>query len=370
MDGTRARALRNMLTPSGSTGAELRALAEEQLDASRSGAQRAQAAVVAGLSTYAVDIDESMAWFRVAREEAAAGGALASELDATRNLVSVQIALGHHEEARALARAAASKAAEAGERSWSIEFRTLEMLSRFYDDGDHDETLSWLSYVRTAPVRLETRAMATSVLATLLADRGAVQRSGEVLAPWMVQDRLESLEPLTQALLAWGAAQRSWIIGDLADTIRIARWVTDTVPPGYPSLAGTQVVWRWAEYESGMALTAPDPVGGLLDCATLEANAIAMLAEGRSAEAADEFLAAAESWRPILWRCALRCRWAAGHSLSLAGERGAARSLLESLDADLDRSGLPALRLASWHRCAQPLECRPHRRPDRRGTRC
>jgi hypothetical protein len=160
----------------------------------------------------------------------------------------------------------------------------------------------------------------------------------------MVQDRLEGLEPLSQALLAWGAAQRSWIIGDLADTIRIARWVTATVPPGYPSIAGTQVVWRWAEYESGRALTAPDPVGGLLDCATLEANAIAMLAQGRSAEAADEFLAAAESWRPILWRCALRCRWAAGTALSLAGERGAARSLLESLDADLDRSGVPALR--------------------------
>ena len=116
--------------------------------------------------------DESMAWFHVAREEAVASGALASELDATRNLVSVQMALGRHEEARELARAAERKAAESGERSWSIEFRTLEMLSRFYDHGDHDEALSWLSYVRTAPVRLETRALATAALATLLKTQG------------------------------------------------------------------------------------------------------------------------------------------------------------------------------------------------------
>ena len=344
VDGSRARALRNMLTPLDSTGAELFALAQSQRGSAESAEQRAQAAVIAGLSTYSVDIDESMDWFRLAREEAAASGSLATELDATRNLASVQIALGHHEEGRALARSAAATAAESGERSWWIEFRTLEVLSRFYDESDHDEALSWLSFVRTAPVRLETRAMATGTLATLLADRGAVHRSARVLEPWMAADRLADMDPLSQGFLSWGAAQRAWIIGDLATAIRVGRWVTETVPAGYPSLAGTQVVWRWAEYESGVELTAPDPVGGLLDCATVEAAGIALLAEGRPADAAEVFLAAAESWRPILWRCAVRCRWAAGHARSLAGERDGAMSLLESVDADLDRSGVPALR--------------------------
>ena len=344
MDGDRARALRNMLMPWSSTRAELRELAEAQLEASASGAQRAQAAVLAGLSSYPVDVHEAMAWFQVAREEASSSGSLASELDATRNLVSVQIALGHHEDARALARSAASRAAEAGERSWAIEFRTLEVLSRFYDESDHDEALSWLSYVRTAPVRLETRAMATACLATLLADRGAVRRSAAVIEPWLEHDQLESLQPMSQAFLAWGAAQRAWTIGDLDATIRIARWVTETVPAGYPSLAGTQVVWRWAQYESGLPLTAPDPVGGLLDCAELEAAGIRLLADGCHTEAATTFLSAAESWRPVLWRCALRSRWAAGHSLALAGETAAATDLLEAVDEELDRSGVPALR--------------------------
>jgi DNA-binding CsgD family transcriptional regulator len=365
IDGARARTLRTMLTPSDTSGAELRELAEVQLDASASGAQRAEAAVVAGLSSYAVDVDESMAWFRAAREDAAAAGALAAELDATRNLVFVQISLGHHEAGQELARAAAAKAADAGERSWAIEFRTLEVLSSFYSGRDHDEAMAWLSYVRTAPVRLETRALVTAALATLLADRGAVRRSAEVLAPWMDEDQLERLGPFPQAFLAWGAVQRSWMVGELAETIRIARWVTETVPPGYPSVAGTQVVWRWAEYESGMALSAPDPVGGLLDAASLEATGIEMLAAERPAEAVEAFLEAEGSWAAILWRCALRCRWAAGHALCAAGDLQAARSLLESVDADLDRSGLPALRprvmasLRSTVRGSTPASPRP-----------
>ena len=344
VDGERARALRNMLLPSLVPGARMSGPFGVGPDVCTSATGRAEAAMIAGVSNYSVDIDSSMAWFRAAREEAVSTGALASELEATRNLVMVQIALGHHEDARAGAQAAASTAAQAGEASWAIEFRTLEVLSRFYDDADHDEALSWLSYVRTAPARFETRALATACLATLLADRGALRRSGEVLEPWVEHARLEVMEPLSQAFLAWGAAQRSWIIGDLAHTIRIARWATDTVPPGYPSLAGTQVVWRWAEYESGLPLSAPDPAGGLLDCATIEAGAISMLARGSFSEAAEAFHAAAESWRPILWRNALRCRWAAGHSLSLAGDRGAAVGILEAVDAELDRSGIPALR--------------------------
>ncbi len=344
MDGVRARRLRNTLTLSSSTERELGAPADGQLDASTDAAQRAQAAIVAGLATYSVDIDVAMKWFSAAREEAASSGELASELDATRNLVSVQIALGRHGEARATARAAESTAARAGEASWAIEFRTLEVLSRFYDEVDHDDALSWLSFVRTAPVRLETRAMATAALATLLADRGASQRSQEVLGPWMQEVHLNELGPFVQALIAWGAAQRSWIVGDLAETIRIARWLTDTVPPGYPSVAGTQVVWRWAEYESGLPLTAPDPVGGLLDCAMIESAAIEMLADGRAADAAEGFIAAADSWRPILWRCALRCRWAAGHSLALIGDRDTAIDMLDGVDAELDLAGLPALR--------------------------
>jgi DNA-binding CsgD family transcriptional regulator len=300
--------------------------------------------VIAGLSTYSVDIDESMDWFRLAREEAAASGSLATELDATRNLASVQIALGHHEEGRALARSAAATAAESGERSWWIEFRTLEVLSRFYDESDHDEALSWLSYVRTAPVDWRPGAMATACLATLLADRGRCVTRGGHRTVARARPARESLQPMSQAFLAWGVAQRAWTIGDLGTTIRIARWVTETVPAGYPSLAGTQVVWRWAQYESGLPLTAPDPVGGLLDCAELEAAGIRLLADGCHTEAATTFLSAAESWRPVLWRCALRSRWAAGHSLALAGETAAATDLLEAVDEELDRSGVPALR--------------------------
>ncbi len=316
----------------------------DELIAAADGASCTPAELLVRMAAPKLDVGAVERWSEAARSAAASRGDLASELDASRNLAMLWVSVGQQAEGRDLARAAAQRAEAAGERAWAIELRTLDHISRFYDGEDHDEVLSWLSFVRTAPVRLETRAMATSILATLLADRGAVRRSAEVLRPWLDAEVIEDMAPLAQALLAWGAAQSAWTSGDLLEAIRVASWVTATVPRGYPSLAGTQVVWRWAEYELGRPLSAPDPTGGLLDAAELEASAIELMAAGELTAAADRFLAAAESWRPILWRCTLRSRWGAGHALALAGERDVAGQLLREVDAELDRSGYPALR--------------------------
>ena len=271
-------------------------------------------------------------------------GELAAELEAARNLVMVQISLGQHEEGRELACTSAERAEAAGEPAWAMEFRTWDVLSRFYDGADHDEALSWLSAVRTAPVRLETRAIATAVLATLLADRGEGERSGSILRDWTAPGAIKGFEPMIQAVLLWGATQRAWILGDTTEAIRLAGWATDLVPDGYPTLAGTQVVWRWAQYEAGLELTAPDPTGGLLDCAELEADAISRLAAGDAVGAAEGFEAAAASWRPILWRCALRSQWGAGRAWTDAGEPDRAVAVLEAVAAELEAAGCKALR--------------------------
>ncbi len=173
-----------------------------------------------------------------------------------------------------------------------------------------------------------------------------VRRSaaGLILCNWIAPESLEGFEPMTQAVLLWGATQSAWIIGDTAEAIRLASWATDLVPPGYPTLAGTQVVWRWAQYESGLELTAPEPTGGLLDCAQLEADAISRLAAGDPSGAAEGFEAAADSWRPILWRCALRSKWGAGRAWTEAGEPNRAVALLEHVMAELDTAGCNALK--------------------------
>ncbi len=292
----------------------------------------------------AASVEGAVDWLEVARAEARRDQDPAAEFEASRNLVMIRTAFGHHEPARELARECIDRADELGEVSWSAEFKTLDVFSRYYDGFDQEEAISWLSSMRTAPVRLETRAIATATLATLLADRGAVERSAEVLRSWTADDRLEGLPPLSQGSVAWGIAQRAWIIGDLDETIRIGRWVTERVPEGYPTLAGTQVVWRWAEFEAGVPLTAPSPRGGMLDCAELEAGAIDLLAAGEHDAAAERFLQAAESWRPILWRCNLRARWGAGHAHALARRHDMAVELLRAVDDELDASGCPALR--------------------------
>jgi DNA-binding CsgD family transcriptional regulator len=344
LDGARARTLQHWLTPWSGTPEELRRLAREQLDAGATGSDRAQASMNLGMASYPSDIEDTVRWLRVAQEEAASDGALASEFDATRNLLLVQIALGRYADARVAAEAAEQRAIEAGEASWAMEFRTMWVLSGAQEDEHQDAALSWFSHVRTAPVRMETRAIATSSMAILLVDRGAVRRSEEVLGPWLVPARLDELAPMSQVLLTAAAAHRAWILGDLAETLRWVRWVTDTVPQGFPGHAGMQVLWAWAELESGAPITAPTPYGGLLDCAEIEAEAIALLADGQHARATQRFLDAAASWSSVLLRCTARCRWAAGHSAALGGDRPRALELLEQLDAELDRSGMPALR--------------------------
>lgn len=322
----------------------LAAKAREQLEVARSGSERSHAAMLVALASYGHDVGGLAEWLDVAREEAARDGELSSELEAARTLVMVQMAVGRTDEGRALARQCTARAEEVGEEGWALEFRTLDMLSRFYDDVDRDEVLSWLSYVRTAPVRLETRAYSTNSLAVALADGGDAVRSAEILEPWLAPERMEGFDPLVQGIITWGAVQRAWILGDLTEAVRRARWATERIPTGFPTLAGTQVIWRWAEYELGVPVTAPHPQGGFTDSAAREARALDLLVDGQPRPAAAAFADAGESWRPVLRRSWHRCRWAAGHSLAVAGDQDEALEVLEALDRDLVACGFLALR--------------------------
>ncbi|MEZ5270333.1 MAG: hypothetical protein R2789_17900 [Microthrixaceae bacterium] len=53
--------------------------------------------------------------------------------------------------------------------------------------------------------------------------------------------------------------------------------------------------------------------------------------------AADGFLAAAESWRPILRRCALRSLWGAGRRRSAAGRPDRTVEILEGVEGGTRR---------------------------------
>ena len=338
-----ARTLHSLLS-SWTGDVELSDIARGQWELARTRTERSHAALLVGLASYRDDVGRIDEWFELARSEAAQAGACCSELEAARNLVMVQLGMGRKDEARTLTRQCIAKAEAAGEVGWAAEFRCLELLGSTYEGVDHDRLLSELSLARSAPVRLETRAFVTSGLAALLADRGAARRSAEVLEAWTAPDALAGFDPMVQAVISWGAAQRAWIIGDLAETIRTARWATERLPHGFPAIAGAQTIWRWAEYESGVTITAPTPAGGFLGCARLEAEAIDLLVVGDHEQAAEQFALAEESWRPVLWRAALRCRWGAGHAWALAGAAERAVALLQPLDDDLERFGSPALR--------------------------
>lgn len=301
-------------------------------------------AFLRAVGAYSTDPDKAVHWLEVAANESAASADPMSEMDTTRNLAMLHLGLGNWGPATEVAKGGMAAAQVHGATSWVAEFKTLEIMAEMALRPCDDEAIGWLSWVRTSPARLDTRAMATSSLATVLVDRGAVERSGEVLAAWSKPEVLAGMGAFPQAVLAWATAQRAWVLGDLDEVISVASWATDTLPPGFPTLAGTQAIWRWAEYESGRPIGSPDPQGGLLPCAAIESAAVRKLADGETGAAVEGFQAAAEAWSTLMLRSELRCRWATSLALVLDGrtERGA--ELLEALDAEIDAAGVPALR--------------------------
>ncbi len=305
---------------------------------------REHLAFLRAVKAYSTDPTAAVRWLEVAVDEATSSTDPMSEMDSTRNLAMLHLGLGNWTQSAAVARRAEAVAEAHGAVSWVAEFKTLEIMAEIALSACDDAAIGWLSWVRTSPARLDTRAMATSTLATVLVDRGAIERSGEILAAWSTPDSLAGMGSLPQAMISWALAQRAWVLGDLDEVARVASWATDTLPPGFPTLAGTQVMWRWAEYESGLPIRSPDPQGGLLPCAAMEASAVQLLAEGATGDAADAFQEAAAAWSTLMLRSALRCRWAAGLSLVLDGREELGAELLEALDAELDQAGVPALR--------------------------
>lgn len=268
---------------------------------------------------------------------------LTTRFDAARNLAMAQIGLGHHSEGSALAKQSMDEALAAGNRRWALEFEVISAMSKFQNGDDLDDAFVLMSHARHAPARPDTRALALTSMATILADRGEFERSAAMLLPWLGAGSLDEIGPLACASVQWGAVQRAWLIGDGAAVVAAARWVDDHIAPFIPSVAGIQVMWAWAEYELGAAPTATHPTGGLLDCAALEAEAIGLLRSDPS-RAPEGFRSAAASWERILRRSVLRCRWGEGHALALIGETDAATDVLGALDSDLERYGATALR--------------------------
>ncbi len=304
---------------------------------------RKHLAFLRAVKAYGTDPEQAVRWLEVAADEVSDSDPM-SDMDSTRNLVMLHLGLGNWGSAINVARRGAALARAHGATGWVAEFKTFETLAGMAVQPCTDDAIGWLSWVRTAPTRLDTRAMATSSLATVLVDRGAIERSGQVLAAWSDPGVLSGMGPFTQAVIVWAMVQRSWVLGDLDEVIRVATWATDSIPPGFPTLAGTQAMWRWAEYESGRPIDSPDPQGGLLPCAALESAAVRDLADGATAAAVEGFEAATEAWSSLMLRSELRCRWATGLALVLDGRRELGAEVLESLDTELDAAGVPALR--------------------------
>jgi DNA-binding CsgD family transcriptional regulator len=134
----------------------------------------------------------------------------------------------------------------------------------------------------------------------------------------------------------------------------------------YSDTAFLRVIRDWACFDLGRApgpqVEHPRPLHRQHLGTSVERRGIRLLAtKGTELEAAQQFLDAAEAFRPYHRASEIRCRWAHGEALRRAGQLEAARGALEATEAVAAKLGMLAigarirrsLRLTGVRRSAQ-----------------
>ena len=167
--------------------------------------------------------------------------------------------------------------------------------------------------------------------AQVLADLGRHDEA-IVLARGLVDRALPTWQSLGAAL--WALCDAELAAGnprgalDAADDL--LRRFGDRGPTAF-----VQLTRGWARHDLGLLLDRPDLDAGqpMVEGAPHELRGLALLGEGRAAEAAACFADAAALWEGRHFRGSLRCLWAAGEALRLAGDATAAIAALERAEA-------------------------------------
>ena len=298
--------------------------------------------------------------------EAAIKGARAvddpeTERAAANNLISFHECSGDPSAGRALALAMIERAADLGLGSWRATF-LVALAGLHYHAGELSDALATCGQIAALPgdVRSKDRAVELELL-TLIdagrideAERRAVARAAAAADDYPSQISLVRIR--AEAAL-WGGHPRR--------ALPLTEQYLDGLA-GDANLAFGLSVRAWARWEAGLA---PEPMDDLelpplLAGLPVEVRGVHLLSMGNPDEAAVQFDRAAALWAPYHRRGELRCRWAHGEALRLAGHRERAVEVLERVETDAESLGHAAvlgkirqsLRRAGVRRTAQRAE--------------
>jgi DNA-binding CsgD family transcriptional regulator len=175
----------------------------------------------------------------------------------------------------------------------------------------------------------------------------------------MVDDALETAEQIMQRDSERGRSNyhlvRAWIFLDdgRPEQVLVEEKAFREVDIDLARIALANPTFAWAALETGAAhpdMAPESPNYGMLAGAWIETSAIASLRAGEHTRAAKEFEEAAAAYDGLHVRAALRCRWAHGEALRLAGDPSAVEVLKAAEDRAQERGIVPVVR-----RCERSL---------------
>ena len=225
------------------------------------------------------------------------------------------------------------------QRSWFAEASLLEAVRQVLDPR-RDDPRPTLRGLLGSPASPSVHGRVRSLLAVAELDRGELSEARRVLAsaparPSSADDRRMS---------DWANAEIAWHAGRSLELGAPDLSAPALADPAWHHLV---VLRRWFVLFAGGDVDAcphPLPLTPSLAGLVAESDAIALLARpGGAADAARRFLDAATAHERCFWRESLRCRWAAGDALRVAGLEDRSRDVLLSLQATCRDVGYVAL---------------------------
>ncbi len=264
-----------------------------------------------------------------AREERDQAGAFRS----ANNLVSAHESAGDPMLGIALADEMAETARRLGFGRWERHFLTRR-LSLALHAGDHTRVAALATEMLAQPLLPRTREEILVALAGSYADVGRITDALTIC------DELESARVRPSDRHA-ARAQVLLADGRPIEALR-EREAFLAAQPVSSMVALMAPVFALAAYDADRAAPVEDPDlpgWGMLAGVRPELDAMAALRAGDAEAAAAGFADAASRWAPYHRRGELRCRWARGEALRVAGARDLALAELLELESDAEAGG-------------------------------
>ncbi len=260
---------------------------------------------------------------------ARAGADVHTEFLAANNLISFHESGGSQQRAREVAKDMVARAAALGLGYWESSMRGA-LVNLDANAGAYPEVVTAAEELLAEPLEARTRDMLIECLGLALTDLGRVD---EAIRRLTAEQDNAVPDYRGRGQLQWVLAEAALWSGRPARALELlAEFLSG--PEDDPNRQFGMVTRAWANVELGRdpGPATPPHLRPMLQGVYSETDALRLLHLGEYVEAAEQFRHAAGLWAPYHRRAFVRCVWAAGEALRLAGQLTEAVAQLEEAE--------------------------------------